>query len=611
MSGGVFICYRREESAFAARAIRDRVAQRLERENVFLDVDSIDLGVDWFNVLTDRVGACDALVAVIGRNWVSSSDNENRRRIDDPDDFVRIEIEAALKRDVRVIPVLVDGAAMPKAAELPDSVKGLARRQGMEVSPARFDTDIEKLTSALASILEARRNRDADEAEKIRRIEMERCAGQAAEAERGHGLRKGREALEKAERAGELGGVEALSTDEERRNEAAEVERAARLLAEMPQAAVSAREHSRAIFSSHRRHWALLGAVAVGLGSTVLYVTDFGSRRVEMQPVVPMIAVPPDKTASTSSDQKPVAPPIVIAKSAPQNATRSESVDPSSNVIASIPSAEPAPKEVVRSEQTANLITPPEPTTPRGQYEMGDNYFYGRDGVNRDNQQAVVWYRRAAEQGYAEAQFTLGQFYEKGWGVNQDPAQAKKWYSDAARQGSEAADAALKRLAANTATTSTTSITPPEPTTPQDQYEMGDNYFYGRDGVNRDNQQAVVWYRRAAEQGYAEAQFTLGQFYEKGWGVSQDPAQAKRWYSDAARQGSEAADAALKRLRANTPTTSTTETTPGEPIPLVGTRCDRRQAPRCARGRQSRFKGGHALVSGALPTRATLKRKSS
>jgi TIR domain len=101
MSGGVFICYRREETAFAARAIHDRVVQRLERENVFLDVDNIDLGVDWFNVLTDRVGACDALVAVIGRNWVSSADNDGLRRIDDPDDFVRIEIEAALQRNVR------------------------------------------------------------------------------------------------------------------------------------------------------------------------------------------------------------------------------------------------------------------------------------------------------------------------------------------------------------------------------------------------------------------------------------------------------------------------------------------------------------------------------
>jgi hypothetical protein len=151
--------------AFAARAIHDRVVQRLERENVFLDVDNIDLGVDWFNVLSERVGACDALVAVIGRNWVSSADKDGLRRIDDPDDFVRIEIEAALKRNVRVIPVLVDGAAMPKASELPESLKGLARRQGTEVSPARFEADVEKLTIALGSILDGRRRRDAATAE--------------------------------------------------------------------------------------------------------------------------------------------------------------------------------------------------------------------------------------------------------------------------------------------------------------------------------------------------------------------------------------------------------------------------------------------------------------
>jgi TIR domain len=143
MSGGVFICYRREENAFAARAIHDRIMQRLERENVFLDVDNIDLGVDWSSVLTERVGACDALVAVIGRSWVSNADKDGLRRIDDPNDFVRIEIEAALQRNVRVIPVLVDGAAMPKASELPESLKGLARRQGTEVSPARFEADVD------------------------------------------------------------------------------------------------------------------------------------------------------------------------------------------------------------------------------------------------------------------------------------------------------------------------------------------------------------------------------------------------------------------------------------------------------------------------------------
>jgi hypothetical protein len=99
MSGGVFICYRREETAFAARAIYDRVAQKVGRENVFLDVDNIELGVDWFDALNDRVAACAALVAVIGRNWVAA-DKDNRRRIDDPDDFVRIEIDALINKNM-------------------------------------------------------------------------------------------------------------------------------------------------------------------------------------------------------------------------------------------------------------------------------------------------------------------------------------------------------------------------------------------------------------------------------------------------------------------------------------------------------------------------------
>jgi hypothetical protein len=140
---GVFISYRREESSFAARAIYDRVAQKVGRENVFLDVDNIDLGVDWFQVLPEKVGACDALIAVIGKNWVSSADE---------DDFIRFEIEGALQRNVPVIPVLVDGATMPHADELPDAIKNLARRQGIEISHNHFDSDVERLTDALVRI---------------------------------------------------------------------------------------------------------------------------------------------------------------------------------------------------------------------------------------------------------------------------------------------------------------------------------------------------------------------------------------------------------------------------------------------------------------------------
>ncbi len=249
MSGGVFICYRREESAFAARAIHDRVVQRLEREDVFLDVDNIDLGVDWFNVLTDRVGACDALVAIIGRNWASSADKDNRRRIDDPDDFVRIEIEAALKRDVRVIPVLVDGAGMPKTGELPDSLKGLARRQGIEVSPTRFDADVEKLTRALIAILEERRRRDAAEVERAAHQEREqREADEAARAEQAKRVAEA-EAARRAEeerRTEEAAAAERVAQDESERQKAAEAARTeeAPLLAEA-EAARRAEEECR------------------------------------------------------------------------------------------------------------------------------------------------------------------------------------------------------------------------------------------------------------------------------------------------------------------------------------------------------------------------------
>jgi hypothetical protein len=152
MRGGVFICYRREDTAGFAGRIYDRLKSSLGRESVFIDVDNIPAGRDFVEVLTERVGRCDALVALIGRNWLASADKDNFRRLDDPNDFVRIEIEAALERNVPVIPVLVDGAAMPRANDLPDALKKLARRQGIEISHNRFDSDAERLTDALAGI---------------------------------------------------------------------------------------------------------------------------------------------------------------------------------------------------------------------------------------------------------------------------------------------------------------------------------------------------------------------------------------------------------------------------------------------------------------------------
>jgi hypothetical protein len=188
--GGVFISYRRDDSSGFARGIYDRLARRLGRKSVFFDVDNIELGEDFVDVLSERVGRCDALVAVIGASWCSSADARNQRRLDHPHDFVRIEIEAALERGIRVIPVLVDGASMPRPEDLPDSLKKLARRQGIEVSHTHFDSDVKKLTRTLSTILEELRQREAAEAlrlaeaEAARQADEERRQRDAAEAER-------------------------------------------------------------------------------------------------------------------------------------------------------------------------------------------------------------------------------------------------------------------------------------------------------------------------------------------------------------------------------------------------------------------------------------------
>jgi uncharacterized protein YecT (DUF1311 family) len=157
--GGVFICYRREDSGGFAGRIYDRLTSSLGRENVFFDVDSIAPGLDFVDALSERVGRCDALIAVIGKTWLSSADADKKRRLDDPNDFVRIEIEAALSRSVRVIPVLVDGAILPRREDLPPSIDKLTRRQGIEISHARFDSDVENLIRALSELEDEVRNR--------------------------------------------------------------------------------------------------------------------------------------------------------------------------------------------------------------------------------------------------------------------------------------------------------------------------------------------------------------------------------------------------------------------------------------------------------------------
>jgi hypothetical protein len=114
-----------------------------------MDVDNIRLGVNFVEVLRNEVASCGVLLAVIGRNWLDARDNEGNRRLENPDDFVRVEISAALQRDIPVIPILVDGARIPSADRLPDDLKELALRNALEVRHASFKDDVDKLIREL------------------------------------------------------------------------------------------------------------------------------------------------------------------------------------------------------------------------------------------------------------------------------------------------------------------------------------------------------------------------------------------------------------------------------------------------------------------------------
>lgn len=149
----VFICYRRNETKWVAGRIFDRLAEAIGRDNIFLDVSSIEPGEDFVSRITDVVGSCDVLIAVIGPAWLTAVDRRGLRRIDDARDLVRIELAAALHRKIRVIPVLVDGAVMPEEHQLPEPLMPLATRNAHEVSFARFHADVDSFTRVLQRIL--------------------------------------------------------------------------------------------------------------------------------------------------------------------------------------------------------------------------------------------------------------------------------------------------------------------------------------------------------------------------------------------------------------------------------------------------------------------------
>ena len=188
MAGKIFLSYRRVDAEWFATALYLRLGQSFPAADLFMDVEGIEAGRDFVEVIEDQVRACDAMLVLIGPKWLTASDDAGRLRLDSPEDFVRIEVESALRYGKRVIPVLVPKTEMPRAEALPEPLKPLAQRQAVRLTHECFTDDTQSLIKVLAAALveaEAARHNAATEAiaaageQTARAVEVERRRQQA------------------------------------------------------------------------------------------------------------------------------------------------------------------------------------------------------------------------------------------------------------------------------------------------------------------------------------------------------------------------------------------------------------------------------------------------
>ncbi len=145
----IFISYRRADSEGYVGRLYDHLIQQFDKNEIFLDVGTIKPGEDFVTVIEQLVGSCDALIVVIGPRWLEVTDEHGNRRLDNREDYVRLEIATALERNILVVPVLIERASMPNVKELPKDLKTLTRKNAIELSHDRFGYDVDRLVQAI------------------------------------------------------------------------------------------------------------------------------------------------------------------------------------------------------------------------------------------------------------------------------------------------------------------------------------------------------------------------------------------------------------------------------------------------------------------------------
>lgn len=161
MAHAIFISYRRDDTEGEAGRLFDDLTRAFGNEAVFMDVSGIEPGTDFRKAIDDNVACCGVLLAIIGPTWATITGSDGQPRLDNENDYVRLEISSALRRNIAVIPVLVHEAHMPHADQLPDDLKNLAYRNSVEITHARWNSDVQLLVQALEQYVHATKATEA------------------------------------------------------------------------------------------------------------------------------------------------------------------------------------------------------------------------------------------------------------------------------------------------------------------------------------------------------------------------------------------------------------------------------------------------------------------
>jgi TPR repeat protein len=517
MNAKLFINYRREDTAPYASRLYDRLTAHFGEDQVFIDIDEIEQGEDFVEAINRKIGTCDIALVLIGSNWLRATDASGNRRLDDEEDFVRMEIVAALRRNIRVIPVLVGGAHIPRKQDLPEALEPLSRRNAIELSETRFHADVNRLIEAIekfpavADVFVSHSTLDREWVE--------------------------REIIALLKRRGLKPWYSKQSI-----NTASQWER----------------EIVRGLESCQ---WFLI--VVSPRAAESEWVKDELNWAISNRPtrIVPVIMEWCDLL------QFHLRLPRIqhVDFTTGKRSARNQLVEAFTNLSFAV--AEKAAS--VRLTDQGHAAE---------QFNLGLRYAEG-DGVPKDLGKAAELYQKAADQGHALAQFNLGSLYHNGQGVPKDLRKAVKLYQKAAKQGDASALASLGRLyqsgegvpkdlgkavelyqkaAKQGDADALTSLgylyqsgegVPKDLGKAEELYQkaadqgdadaltylgyLGNDYEYGR-GVPKDLRKAVELYQKAADRGDASALVSLGSLYESGEGVPRDFKKAQELYQKAA-----------------------------------------------------------------------------